>query len=110
MAYLPRQISVQVPNLTQEQLVDHLVRFDRNALKLCGIQRQHAVFKSQTSYPVTNRTKARYYVTAYIPLTDPMFQSEDLIEYVYPSRAAPYVQFRFDGYTDNSGIGKFSIE
>lgn len=105
--YLPNRnpLQIQTPTLSHEQLVDHLVRVDKNAIKLTGIQSLHAVFKSSITYPISNTTKARYEVTAFIPLNDPMFQSDELIFYVYPSKAAPYVRFNFERYTNNSGIG-----
>jgi hypothetical protein len=103
MSYTARQNFVQTFNIIHEELVNDLLTSDCKALMLSGIQ-QHAIFKYHTSYPITNET------IACIPLSDVMFQSEELTEYVYPSKAAPYVQFTFDTYTDNIGRGRSWIE
>lgn len=98
------------PGLTHEQLLSHLVQVDRNALKLCGIYELHGVFESSMSIPVTNKTKAIYKVTAYVPLGNSMFQTDQLINYIYPSKAAPFVRFEFERYIDRSGYGITHIE
>lgn len=100
MSYLQEPINVQTPNFTQEQLVDHLVDANRTP-RLKGIQSVQAIFISQIMYPITNKTKAQYKVITLIPLNHAMFQSDQLIEYVFPSRVVRYVQFIFETYTNN---------
>lgn len=70
----------------------------------------YGVFKSYITISITNKTKARYAVTAYIPLNDPMFQTDTMIYHVDPSKIGPHVQFTFEGYSDNNGIGRSWIE
>lgn len=110
MSFLATPIRTSIPDLTHDQLIDYLVRVDRMPLHLTGIFRLHAVFESSIKYPMTNKTKARYKVKVYIPLSDPMFQSNDHIDMVYPSKAVPWMQFVFDTYMDNSGIGRSWVE
>jgi hypothetical protein len=97
---------IQEPNLSKEQLVNYLVATDRRPLILKGIQSLYGVFKSYIKISITNKTKARYIVTAYIPLNDPMFQSDAMIDHVDPSKIGPHVQFTFEGYLNRKIMGR----
>ena len=97
---------IQEPNFSKEQLLNYLV----SPLILKGIQSLYAVFKSNFAISITNKTKARYSVIAYIPLNDPMFQTDKMIDSIYPSKIGPHVKFKFEGYSDNNGIGRSWIE
>ena len=109
MPFLVKNTQIQSPDISQEALLAFL-KNEREPLRLTGIHHLYAVFESSIKYPITNKTKARYYVTCYIPVTDPLFNSEKKIEYIFPSKVGPYVAFNFDSYTDNSGVSRSWIE
>lgn len=109
MPSLLKPQNIQPPDISQDALLTYL-KNERDPLRLTGIHHLYAIFEGSLKYPITNKTKARYYVTCYIPVTDSLFNSARRIEYVFPSKIGPYVEFKFDSYTDNSGVSRSWIE
>lgn len=110
MAHLISNHVKEEPKLSKEQLIEYLITTDKTPLLLKRIYLLYAIFESNIKIPITNKTKARYTVISYIPLNDPMFQSDKIIDHIYPTKIGSYVQFIFEGYSDNNGIGRSWIE
>lgn len=97
MARLLNRTTIIPPQVDHNQLVEHLITVDRNALHLTSIYRGNVYFKSRINYPVSSQRIAVYIVNAYIPITDDIF-NQSQVEYVYPSRIVDSVSFTFDYY------------
>ena len=110
MAFLVRPQKVVDPEIPIQKLLENFQNTNKDALMILGIQNYYAVFKSSMRYRLTPKTLAFYEVRAYIPLTDDMFKQAEMITYVMPSKALPFLQFKFDEYTDNRGMRQSWVE
>ncbi len=73
--------------------------------RLKSIQNGHALFESELKVQYTPKCKIGYRLICRVPLTDPYFQTEKDVEWLYYTQAAPYVIFRPESYYDNQGYG-----
>lgn len=95
------------PDISHEQLIDYWTNVKRSATMIKGVTRDHVIFQTQLPYPIeqlphdnnrkTHRRRAAWYrATSVIPRDHSIFDTDVVVEYVYPSVAAPYTTFKFD--------------
>jgi len=105
---IPRE-PIPDPDVNRERLVECLTAGGA-ALRLKGLLPDGAVFESVVYYRMTPQTRARYEVTATVPLASIPFEDGKITSYIYPSVAQAWATFRFEKYCDNSGMGRSWVE
>lgn len=91
----------QLMQENHQTLLSHLLA-NKGPLTLKYIKQGKVYFESNLKYPLSNGDVAVYLVTASIPLTSPIFQSEEVF-YVYPSKIQDSVMFTFISLQDKNG-------
>ena len=112
MACLANPQSITPPDLSQEELYRSWINSNPSELRIAGILQLHAVFKGTYLHPITPKTKARYDIQVYIPLNDPMFNTDKMIGWVYASQlpGGSHVNMEFSTYIGRNGYAQSWVE
>lgn len=110
---MARLVAARNPPVFPELSRDYLLQSLEASLKsssqsyprLKCIQDGHAIFESNFRAQYTSNCKINYRIICRIPLTDPLFQTDQTVEYLRYRQAAPWANFVPDGYYDNKGYG-----
>jgi hypothetical protein len=108
MARLAIAQQVIVPQIDRQSLIDSYLNESphaQNLPRLCEIQNNHAIFKTEMIYQYNPKTKLRINLVCRVPFTDEMFQTDRVIEFLTKRKAVPFLEFSFYSYINNRGEG-----
>ena len=87
--------NITIPDISREKLLSHLPNED---IKLHSMCNGNAIFKSTMLYPMLDKINFRYNVIVTIPLTDEIFNTDNIVQSINYGKALQSVQFKFAAF------------
>ena len=87
--------NITIPDISREKLLPHLSKED---IKLHSMCNGNAIFKSTMLYPMIDKINFKYDVVVTIPLKDEIFNTDNTVQSINPTKALQSVQFKFASF------------